>query len=222
MSGGTFKSDDDQLKTPMSKPTDAIERLITLFTPTSQPLDTTATAGKIAMQDNQQNMLVILLIKGEIDIFRNVDNLLFANASGPCIFGMQGTAFRFDVYQFRASKDSELRVLTQKEALSLMIENNALNDLVIFQSYFSDYQAHRDNLLINKSTYEIICSFLYELERVPMPQRLKISVANYILERSNLARSGVMKILADLRTGEYVDIQNGKLMSILRKLPKVY
>jgi len=47
-------------------------------------------------------------------------------------------------------------------------------------------------------------------------------VVNFILERSNLARSGVMKILADLRTGDYIDIQNGKLITINKRFPDEY
>jgi hypothetical protein len=49
-----------------------------------------------------------------------------------------------------------------------------------------------------------------------------MSVANYILDRSNLARSGVMKILAALRVGEFVDIQRGKLIKVLKKFPSDY
>ncbi|QLK63752.1 hypothetical protein GE278_23190 (plasmid) [Enterobacteriaceae bacterium Kacie_13] len=58
-----------------------------------------------------------------------------------------------------------------------------------------------------------------ELNQYPFEKRIKISVANYILDRSNLARSGVMKILAALRVGEFVDIQRGKLISVLKKFP---
>lgn len=53
-------------------------------------------------------------------------------------------------------------------------------------------------------------------------ERAKLSVADYILQRSNLARSGVMKVLADLRFGGYIDIQHGKLIKILNSFPRNY
>lgn len=80
----------------------------------------------------------------------------------------------------------------------------------------------RDNLLINKNSYQIVCGLLLELYQYPLEKRLKMSVANYILDRSNLARSGVMKILAALRVGEFVDIQRGKLIKVLKKFPSDY
>ena len=86
----------------------------------------------------------------------------------------------------------------------------------------SDIQAKGGNLLINSTAYEIVSTLLMELADVPEEKRLKISVANYIIDRSNLARSGVMKILSELRIGGYIDINYGKLICVNKRFPTVY
>ncbi|QLK63363.1 hypothetical protein GE278_20210 [Enterobacteriaceae bacterium Kacie_13] len=45
---------------------------------------------------------------------------------------------------------------------------------------------------------------------------------NYIHDNTHLARRGVMKILADLRQDEYINIENSILIAILKTLPPEY
>jgi DNA-binding IscR family transcriptional regulator len=49
--------------------------------------------------------------------------------------------------------------------------------------------------------------------------RNKINVADYIVKRTNLSRSMVMKTLSQLRHDNYVEISKGKLTA-LRTLPE--
>lgn len=51
--------------------------------------------------------------------------------------------------------------------------------------------------------------------------RSSITAERYIREKTQLSRSGVMRILADLRTGGFIDIEEGKLIRI-NKLPAKY
>lgn len=216
-------NDKNQEPVPLKKPVSAVANLIALFRTVATPVDTSkAVNDLIDLNKTQMVLPVILLISGEINIHCVSDELLFATTDGPSIFGLQGSAFRFDIYRFSATQGSEIYVLTRDQAIDLVAEQGAIRDLLEYQTYFNDYQSERSNLLINKTAYEIVRALLIELYKVPKEKRLKISVANYILERSNLARSGVMKILADLRSGEYIVIQNGKLISLQRKLPNVY
>lgn len=47
----------------------------------------------------------------------------------------------------------------------------------------------------------------------------KEGIANFIIRRTNLSRSYVFRILAELKEGEYITIKKGKLISINKKLP---
>ncbi|MGR7557630.1 helix-turn-helix domain-containing protein [Klebsiella aerogenes] len=44
-------------------------------------------------------------------------------------------------------------------------------------------------------------------------------IANFIIRRTNLSRSYVFRVLAELKEGQYITIQKGKLIAINRKLP---
>jgi DNA-binding IclR family transcriptional regulator len=51
--------------------------------------------------------------------------------------------------------------------------------------------------------------------------RLGVTAERYIREKTQLSRSGVMRILADLKTGGFIEIDEGRLIKI-NKLPAKY
>lgn len=207
---------------PMSKPTEAINKLIAIFRTESVPLEIGGKEDVLNLNPDEGESQVILVLDGALNIYRTADNLRFVRAAAPNLFGMQGSPFRYNLYQFRSEKGSVLETLPFSRAMELVSENQLFREVLDFQTYLSDFQAYRTNLLISKSTYQIVCAFLFELEMMPPEQRLRTSVFNYIHEHTHLARSGVMKILSDLRQGEYINIENGKLIAILKKLPREY
>ncbi|WP_232776976.1 helix-turn-helix domain-containing protein [Rahnella sp. AA] len=210
------------LLAPMPKPVEAINKLIAIFRTESAPLEIKGEGSFIGLNQEEGESRVLLVLEGALNIYRIIDNLRFARASYPNIFGMQGSPFRNNLYQFKREKGSLIESLPYSLALELINDHRLFNEVLAFQTYLSDFQAYRTNLLISKSTYQIVCAFLFELEMMPPEERLRTSVFNYIQEHTHLARSGVMKILSDLRQGEYINIENGKLIAILKKFPREY
>lgn len=210
------------LLSPMPKPIEAINKLIMALRSESVPLKAADKDSLIGLNQSKGEPRVILVVEGALNIYRTADNLRFARATSPNLFGMQGSPFRNNLYQFRSEKGTLLESLPYVRALELVNEHRLYKEVLDFQTYLSDFQAYRTNLLISKSTYQIVCAFLFELEMMPPEQRLRTSVFNYIHEHTHLARSGVMKILSDLRQGEYINIENGKLIAILKKFPRDY
>ncbi len=51
--------------------------------------------------------------------------------------------------------------------------------------------------------------------------RQTINTCDYIQEKTHISRSRVMKILSDLKIGNYIEIERGVLIKI-NKLPKTY
>ncbi|RJT37416.1 helix-turn-helix domain-containing protein [Rahnella woolbedingensis] len=207
---------------PMAKPLKSIETLIQYFRNESTPLLLRDSESEFKLHNSQGELQVILVLEGLVDVYRNSDQLLFATASAPTIFGMQGSPYRYNMYKFVCHPGCILESLSLSAVVKIIMEHQLLEELLTCQTYFNDYHAYRTNMLINKSAYEIVRAFLLELEREPAEIRANINVPAFILARSNLARSGVMKILAELRQGEYIKIENGKLISILRVLPKAF
>lgn len=71
------------------------------------------------------------------------------------------------------------------------------------------------------TAYEVICSQLIQLMHEPEDMRSKIPIERFIRNRTHLSRSSIMKILADLKTGGYISIENGRLVAI-HHLPQKY
>ncbi|MEG2565997.1 MAG: helix-turn-helix domain-containing protein, partial [Acinetobacter sp.] len=71
------------------------------------------------------------------------------------------------------------------------------------------------------SAYEVIRVQLLELMNEPTEYKNNVSAAHYIRQKTGLSRSSIMKILAQLRKGNYIRIENGTLKEIYR-LPHKY
>lgn len=71
------------------------------------------------------------------------------------------------------------------------------------------------------TAYEKIRVQLCELMTEPPSYREKISAEQYIRGKTRLSRSGVMRILASLRDGGYIELEKGVLQKI-HSLPDKY
>jgi hypothetical protein len=74
---------------------------------------------------------------------------------------------------------------------------------------------------VGLSTYELIRLNLISLMNEDEALSDHVNVSDYILEKTRLSRSRVMKILGDLRIGGYIEINRGILKKI-NKLPEKY
>lgn len=212
----------------LKKPVGDIERLIACLQPVSLALgfhkgESIKLITAMDKNQNEKKCAVILLVKGEINLWSVVTGKrLVATAQAPAIFGLMGSSFRNDTYKLIPKPGSELYCLSRDIAIDRITQQALIREVLNYYSYMSDYQSRTSNLLINRTSYEIVCALLQEINAIPYEKRIKISVINYILVRSKLARSGVAKILSDLRFGGYIEIQYGKLKGILKRFPCVY
>lgn len=157
---------------------------------------------------------MLLLMEGTISIERVNGRILLGTSSGPGIFGMDGSEFRISLYRLKCLNSVKLRSIPYERGLSLISQHGGLSDFITCQRYYNDCIAYNNNILINHSALEIICAFLIELSEYSYEERLRISAVNFVRDRTNLARSGVMRVFSKLRQLSCVDIQDGKLISI--------
>lgn len=88
--------------------------------------------------------------------------------------------------------------------------------------------AHRLMIMMSKesehvegNTYHKIKTLILEVWSYPEEYRSQVNLPNFIQKRTGISRSRVMKILMDLRQGNYIDVINGKLQAVSR-LPQDY
>lgn len=75
-------------------------------------------------------------------------------------------------------------------------------------------------MIAQLSSYEIIRLQLLELMQEPERLRLNVTAANYIQNRTYLSRSGIMRILSQLRDAQCITLQRGVLLEVHSLPPK--
>lgn len=202
---------------PMEKPLLILEELISLLLPYANPIQE-KNVDSLDLYNNDQ-LLVALVTEGEVNIYHRSNMMLLTNAKAPFIFGLQGSHFQYTLFKLQPLKNAKISVLPREKALKIIIKHHAFPQTLAYQTYLHEYQASRNNLLIHRTSLHIICGLIEELARLKPEERAKISISKYVLDRSNLARSGVMKTLATLREEGYIKVENGKLIQLIKNLP---
>lgn len=139
------------------------------------------------------------------------------------------SAFILGVSSQFSSEHLYVRALETSELASVPLEtfNNvvAQHDLWEHFSKLLIYTASRVYehcaQISQMSAYDIIRFQLVELMQEPEAIRQNITAAAYIKSRTYLSRSGIMRILAELRTGKYITMDRGVLIEV-NHLPRKY
>lgn len=168
-----------------------------------------------------QEPMTILIHKGLLAAYRNSDQLLLSYFQAPIIVGINMLADMNDGIVYKAY--SEVRYEIQPRDIVLQKIEKA--DLWREMAYLYMFGVKRFSDVYQKSaglsTYELIRINLLALMDEEEDLRLAINVSDYIQDKTRLSRSRVMKILGDLRDGEYIDIKRGILIKV-NKLPENY
>lgn len=153
---------------------------------------------------------------GWIDVYRAADDLLILSVPGPTLMGIaihEAYIITTTPCNIGSMPLAELHRHVQEKNLW---EQLARHIMVLTQKLYV-----YSRKLSAPTAYEIICNQLVELINEPEPLRKEIAVERYIRDKTHLSRSSVMKILSSLRAGEYIVIDNGRLVEI-RHLPSKY
>ena len=102
-----------------------------------------------------------------------------------------------------------------------MTDNNLWPQLTKVLSWYICMLSKRDDVLVARSAYSVVREFLYEINDLIVHHQRDINVYDYIQEYTNLARSTIIKILSDLKKGQYIVVEKGRLLN-LTTLPEKY
>ena len=142
-----------------------------------------------------------LLLQGSVALHRRGDGIVLNSESAPFILGVSSVPL-----------DCFNHIVAQ---LDLWEHFSKL--LIYTASRVYEHCAQISQM----SAYDIIRFQLVELMQEPDAIRQKITAAAYIKSRTYLSRSGIMRILAELRTGKYITMERGILLDI-NHLPRKY
>lgn len=202
-----------------SKPTEHIQKLIEAIVPFTEPFTPIKGEAIRYLQNNKR--FCYLLLEGSATLYRRGDGMILNSEKAPFLLGVSSLRAQPEHLYVRATPDAKLSRLPTERLHLLLQRENMWESLC----YLIIYTASRvyENCALNSqlSSYEIIKIQLQELMQEPERVRMNVTAANYIQNRTYLSRSGVMKILSQLREAECITLNRGVLLGINR-LPQKY
>ncbi|AUT97575.1 helix-turn-helix domain-containing protein [Citrobacter europaeus] len=168
----------------------------------------------ISLTQNNERHCVILL-KGSISLCRISDGMVLNSENAPFIFGANiQLSYSRHLYA-KAKETSTLLLIPQTELYEIVDRLNLWKSFAALQDY-SAAKVYSHCLAVSQlSSYEIIRIHLLELIDEPESIRNNITAANYIMNHSFLSRSGIMRILAILKTEGYIHLSRGILTEVI-------
>ncbi|QPK02322.1 helix-turn-helix domain-containing protein [Enterobacter mori] len=183
-------------------------------------LRNTGRGEQLNLQVNGQGMCYLIL-EGTIAVYRRSDNMMLSTARNPAIFGLANlTDIYFDDY-LKTVTPCLIGVISTVR-VNEIIKEKALWGLLSKQLMFTYNRLYNNVMPYGAPTaYEMIRQQLIKLMEEDEGYRTVVTAERYIREKTQLSRSGIMRILADLKTGGFIEMDEGRLIKI-NKLPARY
>jgi hypothetical protein len=160
-----------------------------------------------------------LLLQGSVALHRRGDGIVLNSESAPFILGVssQFSSEHLYVRAWRRQKSPACRWRRLIRLSQQDLWEHFAKLLIYTASRVYEHCAQISQM----SAYDIIRFQLVELMQEPDAIRKNTTAAAYIKSRTYLSRSGIMRILAELRTGKYITMARGVLLDI-HHLPRKY
>ena len=147
--------------------------------------------------------------------------MVLNSEQGRFILGVSNQFSQSENLYLRINENSLMSRLPL-ERFNLLIERFVLWESLCKLLIYTASRVYEHSTLISQlSSYEIIRFQLHELILESERIRNSITAANYIKNRTYLSRSGIMRIIAGLRDGGYIELNRGILVAI-NHLPLKY
>ncbi|MDN8598756.1 helix-turn-helix domain-containing protein [Citrobacter sp. S2-9] len=195
-----------------NKPERSLQQLFTALAPPATPLLTRK--GTLLQFVTDEINYCYLLHQGHVVINRTKDELSLNSETAPFIFGFSMMSDNPCRLTLCTSEDAVLSRLPLDLAMGIIQQHALWEPLSHVMVYVSSRIFNHCTRMSQPGAYGTIRYLLFELSLESETVRKSESVVNYIQTRSFLSRSGIMAVLSTLRRGNYIEISNGKLLSI--------
>lgn len=173
---------------------------------------------KITTTDSEY---IHIIVSGEIEFRRVSDELCVFTLQGQCIFGLSAIFYNSSHMYALVRANTVVRTIKKDDFARLMTEKNLWPELSKVLSWYICLLSKRDDVLVARSAYSVVREFLLEINELIVHHQRDINVYDYIQEYTNLARSTIIKILSDLKKGQYIVVEKGRLIN-MTTLPEKY
>lgn len=171
--------------------------------------------------DQYEEPMTFILHAGIVAVYRTRDQLLLKFIEAPMIVGMNDLIDTNAGFFMQACGDIKYEIRTLKSTLEIINNRKLWQEAAYLYMYAIKRLLEAHETSVGLSTYELIRLNLVSLMTEKEELRLAVNACDYIQEKTHLSRSRVMKILSDLKAGDYIEIDRGILKKINR-LPDNY
>lgn len=169
----------------------------------------------------ENSEVIHIIVSGEVEFRRESDELCMFTIQNKSIFGLSSIYHNSTHMYGLVRTNTVVRTLKKADFIRLMSEKNLWEALSKVLSWYVCLLSKRDEVLVARNAYSIVREFLLEINELMVHHQRDINVYDYIQEYTSLARSTIIKILADLKKGNYIQVDKGRLLS-LSALPEKY
>lgn len=223
----TFWNEDDKYESTMrdelngpyqfellKKPVHDFQAVMQALTPFAKFIDCTKNKKCALVHSGKQ--VCYLVFEGRGLMCRSKDNLVISTTRSPIIIGLTSVFFPLnDTYYWRPEKDCVAMMIDVDVVRQVISEQDLWEHISIIFGYIT-YRLNDHNIkLTARSGFSVVCKQIYALMGEPIEVRRKVGLTNYILDRTLLSRSYVMKIVADLKAKGKIVLEDKVLVKVL-------
>lgn len=172
-----------------------------------------------------QQGYIYFCIEGSLTILMPGDGLSIGNTIESMPIGLMERYCPLAKFEYRASASVKLIKISHATFDQLFFHSGPerMQELATILAYMSiftiDLHNERGQLTSYQTIKPMLSRYLYRQNTHPEENE---GLALFIIKRTNLSRTHVFRVLADLKTGGYITMKRGKLVSIDRPLPEAY
>lgn len=203
---------------PPIRPELSIQRLTEVLTPIAEKVKVVPRKRMLWTHKNQPQLY--LFLEGELSILRASDGLLIVTVYDPHLFGIAEMIQPVRGHLLRAETESTILRVDAQTAIDVFRQQGLWEDVASLLSYHTAYLFYRDALVVQQKTYSVIRNHLVEMNLLPEESRMRVSILDYIQERTHLSRSSVLNVISALKKGDYIDYQRGGYLTTVKNLPE--
>lgn len=171
---------------------------------------------------SNRNAKCFFLKSGLMSVYRQPDDILVELFDAPTLRGAMILPPGTDSsYTFKVLAPSEIAIVDRDVFFEMLSKHRLWELFAMHQLMISSLAIERIFKLTKPTSYDIIRHQLYELINLSDELRESIVVADYIRGKTRMSRSGVLRILSDLKSGGFIVIEKGILKEV-RSLPNKY
>lgn len=158
--------------------------------------------------------MVTLIHGGQFSLIRSSDRLLIEKQTAPALYGLSGNTRSLSYIRIYADTQCYYQLVPLDIFMQRLVENNLLQLTSAVLSWHIESLLYRDEMMMGRNSYQMIKGNILHLNQLDEFMRAKINVADFIVKRTNLSRSIVMKVLSIMRAKNHIDVKRGKLLAV--------